>query len=303
MPRPSVIPLFAGKPSHFPVPLRLNSAVARSAGQGRSQIGALRGCLTGAGALAALHPRIGGRPVRLALLLLVALSSGTTIPACALAEDPAIARWSPRDPYAGHIAEAAQRFALPAAWVRAVMRAESGGDPKAVSPKGAIGLMQIMPATWADLRVRHGLGVDPYDPHDNIVAGAAYIRELFDRYGTPGWIAAYNAGPGRYEASLAGRPLPSETIAYIATVTPGFDAVGGSTKTVIAAAEPLSWTRAPLFIARPDHGASARSAPTAQPPGDGSTVVASVADVRDVSAIVPQSDGLFVARADTGQRP
>ena len=61
--------------------------------------------------------------------------------------------------------------------------------------------MQIMPQTWAELRARYGLGTDPYDPHDNILAGAAYIRELHDRYGAPGFLAAYNAGPGRYEAS------------------------------------------------------------------------------------------------------
>ena len=66
---------------------------------------------------------------------------------------------------------------LPAAWIRAVS-VESNGDPRAVSPKGAMGLMQVMPDTWAALRVRYRLGRDPYDPHDNIMAGAAYIREI-----------------------------------------------------------------------------------------------------------------------------
>lgn len=103
------------------------------------------------------------------------------------------------------------------------MRAESAGDPSATSPKGAMGLMQIMPETWAGLRARHRLGADPYDPHDNIIAGAAYIRELSDRYGSPGWIAAYNAGPGRYEDSLDGRPLPAETRAYLAIIAPSVD--------------------------------------------------------------------------------
>ena len=84
-----------------------------------------------------------------------------------------------------------------------------------------MGLMQIMPGTWKDLRARHGLGTDPYDPHDNILAGTAYIRELHDRYGAPGFLAAYNAGPGRYERHLAtGRPLPDETQAYVAALAP-----------------------------------------------------------------------------------
>ena len=154
------------------------------------------------------------RSTVLLLLSGLALACAQSVPS--LADPVATARPTPRDPYADHIAEAAQRFELPAAWIKAVLRAESNGDPRAVSPKGAIGLMQIMPQTWAGLRDRHRLGADPYDQHDNIIAGAAYIRELFDRYGSPGWIAAYNAGPGRYEASLSGRPLPSETRAYVA---------------------------------------------------------------------------------------
>src|SRR5260370_37983510 len=101
------------------------------------------------------------------------------------------------------------------------MCVESDSKQRARSSKGAMGLMQIMPKTWADLRARYGLGADSFDPRDNILAGAAYIRELSDRYGTPGFLAAYNAGPGRYERHLAtGRPLPDETQAYVATLTP-----------------------------------------------------------------------------------
>jgi len=74
------------------------------------------------------------------------------------------------------------------------MHVESAGKVRARSRKGAMGLMQIMPGTWADLRARYGLGADPYDSHDNILAGTAYIRELYDRYGAPGFLAAYNAG-------------------------------------------------------------------------------------------------------------
>ena len=101
-------------------------------------------------------------------------------------------------PYAAHIAEASQRFGIPEHWIRAVLRAESAGDVRAVSSAGAMGLMQVMPDTWAGLRVRHGLGRDPYDSRDNILAGTAYLREMFDRYGNVGaMLAAYNAGPGR----------------------------------------------------------------------------------------------------------
>lgn len=232
-------------------------------------------------------------------LLLSGLSFVGVLPVAAYAQTAPVARPSPRDPYADIITEAAQRFALPVAWIRAVLRAESGGDRQALSPKGAIGLMQIMPDTWGDLRVRHRLGNDPYDPHDNIIAGAAYIRELLDRYGSPGWIAAYNAGPSRYEASLSGRPLPAETRAYIAAVAPHIDGAGDSAASVEAVADPLSWTRAPLFIAQPDRNPAADPASVGRSPGD----AASTPIVRDVSAIVPQSSGLFVARADTGRQP
>ena len=120
------------------------------------------------------------------------------------AKPPSVAATA--DQVAGFVAEASQRFGIPASWIRAVMRAESFGDVRALSPKGAMGLMQIMPATWAGLRLRYGLGADPYDAHDNIIAGAAYLRELHDRYGAPGFLAAYNAGPARYEDHSGDRP-------------------------------------------------------------------------------------------------
>lgn len=115
--------------------------------------------------------------------------------------------------HGGFIADAAQRFGIPAPWIVAVMRAESANDPRAVSHAGAMGLMQVMPDTWDHLRARHGLGRDPFDPRDNILAGTAYLREMWDRYGTvAAMLAAYNAGPGRYDAYLqTGRVLPAET--------------------------------------------------------------------------------------------
>ena len=130
------------------------------------------------------------------------------------------------DPWGPYITEAAGRFDVPARWVRAVMRQESGGrlyenGQLITSPVGAMGLMQVMPGTFDELRARYGLSDDPYDPHDNILAGTAYIRELYDVYGTPGFLAAYNAGPGRLDDYLTrNRPLPAETRNYVARIAP-----------------------------------------------------------------------------------
>jgi hypothetical protein len=127
------------------------------------------------------------------------------------------------------IAEAATRFGLPKPWIRAVIRIESFGDARAVSTKGALGLMQVMPNTYSALRAELRLGPDPFDVHDNVLAGVAYMRAMFDRYGLVGMVGAYNAGPARWERFLTGiRPLPAETIAYIARLAPiiGLDLSG-----------------------------------------------------------------------------
>jgi hypothetical protein len=127
----------------------------------------------------------------------------------------------PGDPWGPYVHEAAARYRVPEQWVRAVMRQESGGEEQAVSPVGAMGLMQVMPATYQGLRERYGLGDDPYDPHNNVLAGTAYIREMYDRYGAPGFLAAYNAGPDRVDLYLAGSAdLPDETVNYLAAITP-----------------------------------------------------------------------------------
>jgi SLT domain-containing protein len=216
-----------------------------------------------------------------------------------MAQAEAIARPNPNDPYAEFIAAAAARFRVPAVWIRAVLRAESAGDPRAISRKGAIGLMQIMPDTWADLRIRHRLGSDPYDPHDNIVSGAAYIRELLERYGSPGWIAAYNAGPGRYEASLGGRQLPQETRDYVAIVTAAIEAGDATSLMIVTRPDPRAWTRAPLFIVQVERRAAANPVPAGQPMSD----ARNAQSARDVSAIVPQSAGLFVTLAGERNGP
>jgi hypothetical protein len=130
------------------------------------------------------------------------------------------------DPWRPYIAEAAQRFDVPERWIREVMRVESGGQTYSngepiTSPVGAMGLMQIMPDTYDELRMQYGLGDDPYDPHDNILAGAAYIREMYDVYGSPGFLAAYNAGPKRLDDYMnRNKPLPDETRRYVAMIGP-----------------------------------------------------------------------------------
>ena len=142
---------------------------------------------------------------------------GSMLAVLALALSPTIVRAQDFDDL---VRRAAERNAIPPAWVRAVLHAESAGDPHAVSGAGAMGLMQLMPGTWKDVRRALNLGADPFDPHDNIAAGAAYLRWLHDRYGDTGFLAAYNAGPGRYDEHLAtGRPLPAETISYVEFVT------------------------------------------------------------------------------------
>src|SRR5258708_34589023 len=84
-----------------------------------------------------------------------------------------VARAEPTERFAEFITEASDRFVVPARWIRAVMQVESGGDEHAMSSRGAMGLMQLMPGTWVELSARHRLGLDPFDPHDNIFAGAA----------------------------------------------------------------------------------------------------------------------------------
>jgi len=141
-----------------------------------------------------------------------------------------VGRWRPL------IEEASTRFGIPTSWIERVMRAESRGytmlNRRPIrSRAGALGLMQLMPATWHDMRARLALGSNPDDPHDNILAGTFYLRLMYDRFGYPGLFGAYNAGPSAYAAWLAGnRRLPGETVAYLR-------AVGGMSQTASLASE------------------------------------------------------------------
>ena len=244
------------------------------------------------------QPAVGGRITlrRAALLLLSGLILAAPGASPAGAQQASAERPSRSDPYGAFITEAAQRFGVPEAWIRAVMRVESAGDVRAISSAGAMGLMQIMPATWAELRVRHRLGSNPYDPRDNILAGAAYLRDMHDRYGSPGFLAAYNAGPGRYEEYLAGRPLPAETRAYVTTLAPivGGEELAGPVG--VAAADPLAWTRAPLFVVQ--SAGSGPAAPTQSEGAPGNSTAS--APERDQGPAASRTDGLFVARNVAG---
>ena len=132
----------------------------------------------------------------------------------------------PEDPWGPYIVSASRRFDVPERWIREVMRVESGGNlylngDLVTSGAGAMGLMQVMPGTYAELSERHQLGDDAYDPRNNILAGAAYIREMYDIYGAPGFLAAYNGGPKRLDDYLAGlRTMPEETRRYVAKIGP-----------------------------------------------------------------------------------
>lgn len=133
----------------------------------------------------------------------------------------------PGDPWGPYISQAARRFDVPQRWIRAVIQQESAGEVQALSPAGAMGLMQLMPGTYEMLREEYELGNDPFEPHDNILAGTAYIRQMYQRYGAPGFLAAYNAGPERVDDYLAtGDPLPAETVSYVSNVAPH---LGGAT--------------------------------------------------------------------------
>ena len=186
------------------------------------------------------------------------------------------------------IAEASRRFGVPASWIAKVMAVESRGRAGALSPKGAIGLMQVMPGTYADMRTRFGLGANPWEPRDNVLAGTAYLRLLYDRYGAPGFLVAYNGGPGRWDDyRLRARPLPAETVAYLARLGP---VVGGSVlplPTFAGWSLPRSPLAAPIFV---------RLASTSAPVQI-STERERIVRIIDANAsVVARSDAIFVTR-------
>jgi len=183
-----------------------------------------------------MHPTCPSRrttPLRLALACLAT----TTLAGCATSHHGRYDRYyaasgayrapgTAADPWGPYIRSASRRFAISEQWIRAVIHQESGGheylDGRPItSSAGAMGLMQLMPQTYADMQNQYNLGSDPYEPQDNIYAGTGYIRILSAKYGAPAFLAAYNAGPQRLEDYLyRGRPLPNETVNYVASITP-----------------------------------------------------------------------------------
>ena len=183
----------------------------------------------------------------------------------AMTSSALMARWEPA------IQDASRKFKIPAQWIRAVMRQESGGrtmlaeDLPIVSSTGAMGVMQLMPGTYAEMAAQYGLGADPHNARDNILAGAAYLKWLKSKYGYPAMFAAYNDGPGNIEDHLRrGHPLPAETRGYIAHIAKSLD-----DKTVAADLAKVALT---------------------QPDGTKVTI-----DAHQVSAIHPAIPGIYAA--------
>lgn len=287
----SAIPLFDRSRDHSSVRTNAGRADARRGSQGRPHSRREAAFPWTGGSTTACLARSGVRVWAVVSLLLVFAASDSA----ALAESgsvlaQAVAQAS--NPFAAFVDEASKRFAIPVNWIGSVINVESARDVHAKSPKGAMGLMQIMPATWAELRERYNLGNDPYDPHDNILAGTANLRELLARYGSPGVFAAYNAGPSRYEEHLAGGSLPEETRAYVAKLA-----------NLLGIELPPRWTSsgqsaaaATLFVTRSDPMKTRDRLLTLMPPSGVTTAISAL----DVSPMVPRLIGVFVPRSDSG---
>jgi len=138
------------------------------------------------------------------------------------------------------VQKASETYGVPTEWIRAIMQAESSGNPNDVSPKGATGLMQLMPETAKELGV-----TDIRDPYQNVMAGTAYFKQMLDRFGDPKLaLAAYNAGPGRVNAYLAGKAsLPEETRNYVNKLSP----IVGGQASFVAPTQKTNQTQSPLL--------------------------------------------------------
>ncbi len=257
-----MIPLFGRMLRHSFVPAGRVAAAARSFSLGRP-LGRCASALpwTGASTVAGWR-RLG---TAIAIAAIVASSASATNGATTARIMPPTTPSTMdthSDPFAEFVDEAARRFAIPATWIHAVMRVESGGNPAAVSPKGAMGLMQIIPQTWVDLRARYQLGA-------------------------AGFLAAYNAGPKGFEDYLIGLlPLHNQTTDYLAKLQMMLPAlqIGATTNAVVSVAD---WRRAGLFasslVVRP------------LPPNDSSNQRTFSTSTPVPFALAPQSNGSCVA--------
>lgn len=290
----SDIPLFDRWQGHSSIPTRLRKADARSDGRRRPE--GRRECapsLTAASTAASCHSTwtMLGVVVAVAVATCIVIHEANGEP---LSETSS----SVADYLDEFIAEASERFGIPAAWIRAIIRVESGKDARIASRKDAIGLMQVMPERWTELRLRYALGANPSDPRDNILASTAHLREMYDRYGSKEFLAAYIMGPTRYDEHLkTAAPLPEETQAHVAVlaplIEPGLkDVVGSTTR-----AKVISWRKAPLFVAQTERSSSDKPSAPGVPAERSSKSQASA----DGSALVPRSDGLFARRGAEGR--
>jgi soluble lytic murein transglycosylase-like protein len=158
----------------------------------------------------------------------------------AVPDAPAIRATTPvasrerREQFEPLVQQYAKRHTVRPELVRAVIQVESGFNPRARSPKGAMGLMQLMPATAVELGVR-----DAYDPDENIRGGTAYLRQLLDRFDGDEELAlaAYNAGPNAVDKY--GRQVPPyrETREYVKKVGAGAGATDRRTPAVVRASK------------------------------------------------------------------
>ncbi|WP_051387120.1 lytic transglycosylase domain-containing protein [Bradyrhizobium sp. ARR65] len=233
----------------------------------------------------------------LAALWSLKVSSSATAQVATAAPTAILATFSRANSYAAFVTEASRRFAIPEQWIIAVMQLESAGNGRAVSPRGALGLMQIMPETWVELSVRYELGIDPFDPHDNIFAGTAYLREMLDRFGLEGFLAAYSAGPRRYEEHLAtGRRLPEETQRYVARLAPllGFEQ---RERRTLAVGQIVPWQQSPVFVGL-SGGSSAGGSSTSPVRSMERSKSLPHAEARSLQ---PPATGLFVQRSEKVQ--
>ncbi len=292
LPFRSCIPLFGCMPHHSSVSAKIPAAAVRSSGTGRA-VGPARKRSPLHGKRTRVERwRIVGTAVCRAVL--VAMLVTMTNVAAMAQPAPSVAplqHHAINGPIAGFIAEASRRFGVPAAWIRVVIRAESAGDARAVSSAGAMGLMQIMPNTWPSCaRVTVWVPIRSM-PATMFTPARRICAKLHDRYGAPGFLAAYHAGPGRYDDYLAKRSAAAARDRMLTLRRSFRRSTGVSPDDRLMATDPFAWTQAPLFVARGQGG-------SASEPASGQRSIdrtSSAGSTNSMSALAGRSDGLFRA--------
>lgn len=284
----SSIPLFDRWQDHSSLPAKLREGAARCGGRGRPP--GRRECATSL-TDASTAARCGS--ARTVLAVVVAVVIATCIAIRESDCEPLSKSSTSTSGLDGLIAEASERFGIPAVWIRAIVLKEPDRTARTSSRKGSVGLMQLSPERWTELRHRYAFGTNPADSRDSILAGTAHLREMYDRYGSKDFLAAYIMGPTRYDECMkSGAPLPEETQAVIAElaplIEPGLKDVVGST----VRAKIISWRNAPLFVAQAERSSSDKALAAGVPKERSAKSPTSA----DGSALVPRSDGLFARR-------